>query len=990
MTMKIQFENLEYQTDAVNAVVNLFEGQQRKQALFTVSSLLAGMNKESSVLGIGNKVELIKEEFLENLHKVQVNSALPQTKLETIYEKAYEFDIEMETGTGKTYVYLKTIFELNKSYGFKKFIIVVPSVAIKEGVFKFVEIAKEELTKYHEKYQFFVYDSSKMEKVRDFAVNDNIQIMIITIDSFNKSDNIINNEQDRFNGAKPIELIQQTNPIVIIDEPQSIDNTEKAQSAIESLKPSVILRYSATFRRNSNLVYKLDPIDAYNMQLVKQIEVASFQTENDHNKPYLKLISTSNKNNKLTAQIEVDKNKNGVSISRAKITVKKGDDLAEKTKNSLYSGYIVGDIDCSLENEYVDFTSRPEVLKRNKPIGDTNSDIVKREQISKTIEEHLNKQMKLKSLGIKVLSLFFIDEVKHYRYYDENGVAQKGKYALWFEEEYKKIIQKEKYKTLFKELNLDEPVENVHNGYFSQDKKIITPFNQVKELKTKKEAEEDLYNLIMKDKEKLLSFETPLAFIFSHSTLKEGWDNPNVFQICNLREMSGETERRQTIGRGLRICVDQQGKRQKGFNINTLTVMANESYSNFAENLQKEIEQETNIKFGFIEENSFSNIPVKNEEGQIDVLGYDNSKIIYDFCKEQKYIEENGKVTDVLKQAIKEQNVKVPLNFNGIKNYITDILRKSCQNLKIKDYSKRIEIKLNKQVYLSQNFKDLWETIKWKTKYQVNFDSNKLIEQCVKDLKENIFVPDTKVNTQVAAINITNAGVFAEERENYSRIINNNKKEILPDIITYLQKETNLTRKTIVDVLIKSETLKLFVKNPQFYMNEVTKRIRFVMNKFIIDGIKYTKIGDDNFYVQELFQKEEIAGYLNNCFETQKSVYSHIVYDSDNEKNFAEKFESNRDIKLYVKLPDWFKIPTPLSFYNPDWAILVEKDGIEKLYFVVETKAGSLFKTFEESLRENELGKIKCAQKHFEALEQPVNFKKANNVDALIQEITSR
>lgn len=999
--MKIKFEDLQYQTDAVNAVVDLFEGQTRKQLNFTVNSILAdlqGREDKKDDLGTGNKIELLKEDFLENLHKVQARYALPQTNLISQYKKAYEFDIEMETGTGKTYVYLKTIFELNKKYGFKKFIIVVPSVPVKEGVNKFIEMTKDEFSKYKETYQSFIYSSSEIEKVRDFAVSPNIQIMIITIGAFNKSlkdkdkqeetkANVIYRQLDRFNGIAPVELIQETNPIVIIDEPQSVDNTPKAQEAIEDLNPSIILRYSATFRRNSNLVYKLDPIDAYSLQLVKQIEIASFTTQNDHNKPYLKLISTNNKNE--TAQIELDENKNGVEIKRKIFKVKQGDDLSEKTRNNIYSGYTVNNIEYCINNESVDFLGSEDILTKNSPIGDINLDDIKKAQIGKTIEEHLNKELNLNPLGIKVLSLFFIDEVKNYRYYDENGIPRKGKYAQWFEEEYKKIIKRPKYKTLFNETNIDEYITKIHNGYFAQDKKVISPFEEEKYDKSQREAEEDIYSLIMKDKEKLLSFDTPLKFIFSHSTLKEGWDNPNVFQICNLREMSGETERRQTIGRGLRLCVNQDGIRQRGFDKNTLTVIANESYTSFAKNLQNEIEQETKIKFGVIEKSTFANIPVKDSEGKYNILGHDNSSIIYEFCKQQNYIESNGKVTDFLKQAIKQETVVVPKKFNNIKFEIVRALRKACENLNIRNLNDKVEIKLNKQVYLSEDFKKLWDTIKWKTKYQVTFDSQKLISECADNLLRNIFVTDKKIVQKKAVVNVSKAGLLTKETENKSMHISDDDNELLPDIISYLQRETSLTRKTIIKILIQSKTLKYFVKNPQLYMNEVTKRIRYIMNKFIIDGIKYTKIGNDQFYTQELFNNKEIVGYLNNTFKTQKSVYSHIVYDSDKEENFARKFEDNKDIKLYVKLPGWFKIPTPLSSYNPDWAIVVDKDGITKLYFVVETKSGSLSKTFEEILRTSELSKIKCAEEHFKCLKQPVEFKVSNDCDTLIQEITS-
>jgi len=534
--MKLKFDkNLEYQQQAIASVVDLFRGQTPMHTNFTVSAYNGQIGLFDTENGIGNRLELDEEEILKNLQEVQLRNGLPQTK----YLKAgeYDFDIEMETGTGKTYVYLRTIFELHKNYGFSKFIIVVPSIAIKEGVYKTLQITEEHFKELYDNtiYDYFIYDSSKLEQVRSFAVGDNIEIMVINIDAFRKSftdptketkANIIHRTNDRLNGMKPIELIQETRPIVIIDEPKSVDTTPKVQDAIKSLNPLCIFRYSATHVARHNLVYKLDAVDSYNLGLVKQIEVAGFTTKDYHNKAYLKLLSVDNKKSPITAKIEMDvKDRRGV-VKRNAVTVKRGDDLYEKSGGrDVYEGSIISEIYCEEGNEYVAFTSKPDILRIGKAIGDVDDLAIKEQMIRKTIEEHLDKELVLNKLGIKVLSLFFIDRVANYRYYDENGNPQKGIYAKLFEKHYNDLIRLPKYNTLFKDIDLDTTAEEVHNGYFSADKKGV-----LKDTSGSTQDDEDTYNLIMKDKERLLSFDTKLRFIFSHSALREGWITPMCFR----------------------------------------------------------------------------------------------------------------------------------------------------------------------------------------------------------------------------------------------------------------------------------------------------------------------------------------------------------------------------------------------------------------------------------------------------------------------------
>lgn len=984
--MKLKFnKDLSYQQQAIAAVVDLFRGQTPMQSNFTVSAFGAQVGMLDTKNGVGNKLELDEEEILANLQAVQLKNGLPQTR--KFKNHRYDFDVEMETGTGKTYVYLRTILELNRHYGFTKFIIVVPSLAIKEGVYKSLQITGDHFKGLYDNtiYNYFVYDSSKLEQVRSFAVSDHIEIMTINIDAFRRSfadpekenkANIIHRTNDKLNGMKPIELISETRPFVIIDEPQSVDTTPKAKDAIASLNPLCTLRYSATHVEKHHLVYKLDAVDAYDLGLVKQIEVASFESLNYHNQGYLQLVSVNHKKSPMTAVIKLDiKGKKGV-VERKNVTVQRNTDLYERSGyRDVYEGYIVNEISCQPGNEFVSFTSRETVLRLNEAVGDIDDLAIKSLQIRKTIEEHLDKELKLTKLGIKVLSLFFIDRVANYRVYDENGMAQKGIYAELFEKHYHELIQENKYQELRNIPHLAAPAEVVHNGYFSIDKKGI-----LKDTSGVTQADEDAYSLIMQKKEELLSFDTKLRFIFSHSALREGWDNPNVFQICTLNETKKEVKKRQEIGRGLRLCVNQQGQRLHGFAINTLTVMANESYQEFAEKLQNEYEQEEGIRFGFLESHSFANISVSQPDGTVTPLGQTASEAIFEHFKTAGYIDHTGRVQDELKMAIKTGALELPAAFDPIKGEITALAKKACSSLNIKNNQDKRPIHLNKAVYLDSEFKALWDRIKYKTTYAIDFDSQRLIEACITELQDNLKISAPKLVYSKAELDVSIAGVAVRENDRIGYVVDHHPEK-LPDIITFLQNETNLTRKTIVAMLIKSGTLEKFKKNPQSYMEQAAAIINGQLSLMIVNGIKYTKIGDDAYYAQELFESEELFGYLSkNMMESHKSVYDYVVYDSDTEASFAEKLENNKHIKLYAKLPDWFKIPTPIGTYNPDWAIVIEKDGSHKVYFVVETKGN----ISTEALRPTEAAKIKCGQAHFKALGQDVGFEKVDNFDGFI------
>jgi type III restriction enzyme len=988
--LKLQFEaDLGYQNQAVNSVVNLLEGQSTRQSLFTVT---VPQGKEEQVYmftetGIGNRLELSREQVLINLQKVQLWNDLPQsTSLNEL-----DFDIEMETGTGKTYVYIKSMLELNKKYGFSKFIVVVPSIAIKEGVYKSLEITKEHFSNLYNNlpYDFFVYDSSKLDQVRSFATADHLSIMIINIDAFRRSftdpekeskANIIHRSHDRIQGMKPIHLIQETHPIVIIDEPQSVDTTPKSKEAIASLNPLMIFRYSATHVQKHHLIYRLDAVDAFNMELVKGIEVTSFAAKDEYNQAYLRLVSTRNTRGTIIARLEMNKRSKG-KISRSIHTIRHGEDLYEKSGGmDAYEGMLVEEINCTPGQEYILVRGLKAPLFVGQTVGDIDYDLIKSQQIEETIRQHFEKALLFQDLGIKVLSLFFIDRVANYRIYPEDAPPQKGKYALMFEEKFKMLANQPKYRNLYPMEDLDQVAEAVHGGYFSADRK-----GTFKDTSGKVADDENTYALIMRDKEELLSFDKKLSFIFSHSALREGWDNPNVFQICTLNETGSEIKKRQEIGRGLRLSVNQQGQRQYNPSINILTVMANESYDEFCKQLQTEYEQEGGIRFGVIEKHTFASIAYVDSLGKTVAFGAEASKKVFDHFVMKDYIQQDGTIQDKLRRDLDAGLVELPEGVDYAKEAIIQRCKKAIQGLPVKKSQDKRVVSLRKERLLDPAFQEIWERIKYKTTYRVNFDSQTLIDNCVRRLKEDLVVPSIKVIKTTAQVKIHDGGVEAENAASYT-VDNVEYDGPLPDVVAALQNSTNLTRRSIVRVLVNSGRINLFKKNPQRFIEEVQHLITLEMRNLLVDGIKYTKIGPDAFYAQELFETEELVGYLEqNMLESNKSIYEYVVYDSAGvEKTFAQRLEANELVKVYVKLPSWFKVNTPLGTYNPDWAVVIDDDqGQGRLYFVLETKGS----TDLEDLRGTEARKIKCGEKHFEALSSDVQFKVEKDFDEFLMKI---
>lgn len=895
----------------------------------------------------------------------------------------------METGTGKTYVYLRTIFELNRKYDFKKFIIVVPSVAIREGVLSSIDAMREHFKGLYDNVPFehFVYNSSDLSKVRQFAISNEIQIMIINIQAFQKDAgdiedyytlaetkrkklNVIHQEQDKMSGRRPIEYVQATNPIVIIDEPQSVDNTAKAKRAIKTLNPLLGLRYSATHSNPYNLLYTLDPIRAYDMRLVKQIEVASIRAENNFSNAFIRLDSIGYaKGAKIPhakATILEDK-PNG---AREKtITLKQGTDISRQTNRSGYDGFIVTNI-CAEEGlEHVEFANG-KVLELKQEEGGMGDELLKA-QVRQTIEQHFLKERRFRNKGIKVLSLFFIDKVANYRWYDDEGNPQKGKLAQWFEEAFNEVSQKPLYVGL-----LPDSAEELHDGYFSADRKkgrVVA----LKDTSGSTKADDETYQLIMKDKERLLSPEVPLRFIFSHSALKEGWDNPNVFQICSLREMGTERERRQTLGRGLRLPVNQNGERIYDEGINKLTVIANESFQDYARGLQEDIERDIGggFKFGRIEKIAFARLI---DEATDQPIGQEASEKIWQALVNEGYLNEQGDITDKFVPEKDGFRLVLPAEMESMRLAITDEMKRHIFKNRIVNARERHTLKYNKRVELNADFQALWQKINKKTRYSVEFKTDELIARAVEKIKKMGKVYPVRILIDKTEVGISEAGVEAGKiRE--SRMEYVTARHYLPDILAFLQRETELTRGTLVEILKQSGRLKEFVINPQSFMTETAKLINRALHEMVVDGIKYEQI-EGQYYEMRLFEEEEIEKYLSQLYEVQskddRTPYDYVLYESEVEREIAEKLDADRNVKFFCKLPGWFVVPTPLGNYNPDWAVVTEHD--EKLYLVRETKSTH----DRDRRRETENRKVDCGKAHFDAL--GVDFKVATSIHEVL------
>jgi len=877
--MKIKFDsNQPYQHDAIGAVLGMFDGQPLRSGAYEFSLSDIGSLAGLTELGLGNQLALDASALLRNLQTVQQANKLPiSTELDGI-----NFSVEMETGTGKTYVYLRSILELNQKYGFSKFIIVVPSVAIREGVITSLRLMKEHFQTLFGNVAFdsWVYDSKQYSKLRQFAQSSTLQILVMNIDAFNKqANNVIHQDKDQLSGRKPIEFVQAAQPIVVLDEPQNMES-EQAKKAITSLNPLCTLRYSATHRNKYNLVYKLDPVQAYDLKLVKRIEVSSVLDDPDFNQPYIQVQSISATKTKVTAKLSIDINEKA-GPQRKSISISAGGvDLFDKTnQRSNYSGHIVDEINAA--DGFVSFTNGL-VLYVGQTYGGRGDDVM-RVQIRETVREHFDKELRIKKLlpdiagadaRLKVLSLFFIDRVANY-------AAEDGKIRHWFIEAYKELAALPKYRELS-----PLPVEKVHNGYFAAYKGIP------KDTRGDTSADDDAYALIMQDKERLLSPDEPLRFIFSHSALREGWDNPNVFQICTLNETKSEIKKRQEIGRGLRLPVLESGERCFDASINRLTVIANEHYDEFAAKLQTEIEDECGVKF----------------EGRI-------------------------------------------------------VNKKEVRTAKLKQGWR-----------LNEDFKELWSRIKHKTRYAVDYQTNVLIEKAAKNLAARDKIAQSKIRVQKGGIGMSGEGVGTQLLSVREADADDYQTINVPDLLGYLQTKTELTRKTIAEILIRSGRLNEVHHNPQQFLEQAQQAIEVELRGLMIDGIKYEKINGQE-YEMLLFEEREIFGSDLNQVLVENSIYDEVFVDSEVERQFAEAMSTRTDIKLFIKLPGWFMVDTPIGTYNPDWAIVKENDA--KVYLVRETKG-----TKEQlKMRGSEWAKIQCGKAHFDTLK--VDFDYATTADEI-------
>lgn len=863
--MQLKYEHLDYQKQAIDSIVDLFQGEiTHHQDDFSLSD-------KDNMRVIANELSLSKDDIFNNLKNIQTQNQLSLSdKLDNLY-----FSVEMETGTGKTFVYLNTIFELYQRYGWRKFIIVVPSVAIREGVLQTLNSTKAHFKDEFNSpiYHYGEYSGQKTNALKHFATSTNIEILVMNIQSFEKESNIIN--QQRENGVL-MELIQATNPIIIIDEPQNI-SSDKRKNAIENLNPLFTVGYSATHKEIINKVYSLNPVQAFEKKLVKQIVVNSVISQ-DKNNAFIELKEITNKSG-LKAKIIFDISEKQ-QLKRKAITVKLGDDLYEKSKqNPNYQGFIITGID--LENQMIKFSNGIEIARGVNM--DCLRDEIMKQQIYYTIKEHLKHEKELNKDGIKVLSLFFIDKVENYR---TNAQGELGKFYEWFEELY--------------ELETKQSASGVHKGYFSQDKK-----GNAKNSNGTTKDDNDAYELIMKDKERLLSLDEPVRFIFSHSALKEGWDNPNVFQICTLNETTSVIKKRQEIGRGLRLPVNQKGERIYDEKVNILTVIPNESYEQFANSLQQEYIDDCGIKF---EKSHLKN--AKNER-----------TVTYRF------------------------------------DAFTDPL-----------------------------FLQIWERIRHKTSYRVQFDSDELIDNASQKIHVMPKIDTPKIEIKKARM-VQNSETGIETQEIFSQSEHIQTKFVIPDILKVLQQKTGLTRNTLVQILQQSGRIDEVKSNPQRFIETVAEIINDELYDLMKNGIYYQKL--DKVYEQSLFKTYKIYAnqYTFNVNKMDKTIYNGVLdLDSNTENQFATDCENyDEQVAFYFKLPKKFKIPTPIGNYNPDWAVVIKKNG-EQVYFIAETK-NTGDKSIQDGvvvdkLKWEERFKIACAKRFFE-INDEVDYQVVQKINEL-------
>ena len=995
--MKLQFKHQKFQADAAKAVVDVFSGQPYLTPTYMMDRGYGQqtVTDDADFTGWRNErivPELSDNSILEHLQKVQrTNQIKPSDKL----EGRYNLTIEMETGVGKTYTYIKTMYELNKHYGWSKFIVVVPSIAIREGVYKSFQVTQEHFAEeYGKKIRFFIYNSARLTEIDRFASDSSINVMIINSQAFNakgKDARRIYMKLDEFRSRRPIDIIAKTNPILIIDEPQSVEG-KQTKERLKEFCPLLTLRYSATHKSNSiyNMVYRLDAMEAYNKRLVKKIAVKgiaeSGSTATD-GFVYLESINLSKADPTATIQFDF---KGASGIRKKNATVGIGYNLYDNSGSldEYKVGFVVKAIDG--RDNSVEFLNGVKIFAGDV-IGKVSEDQLRRIQIRETILSHIERERQLFHKGIKVLSLFFIDEVAKYKQYDESGQAFNGIYANMFEEEYNDILS-----SMQREIGDEDYIRylgaisahETHAGYFSVDKKGHY-VDQVAGDDKKEQTSNDIdaYDLIMKNKELLLDRDpkkSPVRFIFSHSALREGWDNPNVFQICTLKQSSSEVRKRQEVGRGLRLCVNQDGERMDTnvlgndvHSINVLTVIASESYDSFAKGLQSELADAVAERPVAVTADLFKGKVIVDARGNEQVVDGDTAQAIYFDLIVNGYIDKKGALTDKYYTDKANGAIQVAEEVADRRDSVINILdsvydSRAMQPENARD--KNVELQVDPDKLAMPEFKALWKRISPKSVYVVDFDTDELIEKAIDSLNRNLNVPKIFFKVETGAMDeikskdsLLDGSAFSKSK---SSTYNSNRQirassSVKYDLVGKLVGETGLTRKAVVAILtgIKKSVFEQFKFNPEEFIIKAAALINEEKATAIIQHITYNVL--DEHYDTDIFTEPTIKGKLGtNAMKAQRHLYDHIVYDSTNERDFATDLDTNTDVAVYVKLPDSFYIATPVGHYNPDWAIAFYEGTVKHIYFVAETK-GSMSSM---QLRLIEESKIHCAREHFKAI----------------------
>lgn len=997
--MRIQYKHQKFQADAAKAVVDVFAGQPYLTPTYMMDRgsgyIQQSLTDDVDFTGWSNQKivpELNDHLILEHLQKIQrANQISPSNKLEG-RSTGFNLTVEMETGVGKTYTYIKTMYELNRAYGWSKFIIVVPSIAIREGVYKSFEMTQEHFAEeYGKKIRFFIYNSAQLTEIDRFASDSSINVMIINSQAFNakgKDARRIYMKLDEFRSRRPIDIIAKTNPILIIDEPQSVEGKQTKEN-LKQFNPMITLRYSATHKSDSiyNMVYRLDAMEAYNKRLVKKIAVKGItETGSTATDSYLYLesINLSKGNPTATLQFEV-KMASGAPKKKSRI-VTEGDNLYDYSNGleEYKNGFVVSHIDG--RDDSIEFINGIKIYAGDV-VGAVDEDQLRRIQIRETILSHLQRERQLFYKGIKVLSLFFIDEVANYREYDAANQPVNGKYAVMFEEEYEDILNN-------MQLSLGEddyikylqsiPASKTHAGYFSVDGKGKMINSKVGRKETTSD-DVSAYELIMKNKELLLDRDpkkSPVRFIFSHSALREGWDNPNVFQICTLKQSSSDVRKRQEVGRGLRLCVNQNGERMDVnalgndvHNVNVLTVIASESYDSFAKGLQTEMAEAVADRPKAVTRDLFVDKLVKDDQGNEFLITSDVASAIHFDLIVNGYINKLGELTDKYYEDKANGEIKIAEEAKDIASGVIEIIDSIYDSKAMQPENARsnnVELQVDEEKLNSKEFKALWSKINAKSVYVVDFDTDELIRKSIASLDSKLRVAKIYFKVETGAMDsikskedlIAGALFVKEESGSYgvSVAANSNVKY---DLIGKLVDETGLTRKAIIAILqgIQPYVFNQFKDNPEEFITKAAQLINDQKATAIIEHITYDVL--DEQYGTDIFTDPTIKGKLGvNAMKAKKHLYDHIVYDSSNERDFATDLDTNTDVAVYVKLPDGFYISTPVGHYNPDWAIAFYEGSVKHIYFVAETK-GSMSSM---QLRLIEESKIHCAREHFKAI----------------------